>query len=201
MAGGNGSVAAHHTPTPPVDQGRDGGKIGMITGVAKIMLPDHAFVLDGKQTGHQLRIADRAASEIAFYGRPDPACDHPRRQHLPQRATRDAEEAIEPQLGIGDSSRFRPKVGEKRDTFLGGTLMDEENPWIRRVVLRRPADVADCFPREESAVMPQEDEECSTGQELIAQRSRLYPLTNHRLIECRHKSAHHILARFRASIT
>lgn len=67
----------------------------MITGVAKIMLPDHALVLDGKQTGHQLRITDRAASEIAFYGRPDPARDHPRRQHLPQRATRDAEEAVE----------------------------------------------------------------------------------------------------------
>ena len=155
------------------DQRRDGDKIGVVTGMAEVVVPNHSLVLDGEEAGHQLRIADRPPAEVALDGRPDPTRHHPWRQHLADRAALDAEVPIECQLGIGDRSRLRPEIGEQRGACLNRALMREEDSWLRLVSPRRPAEIAHGFPREESAVMAQEDQQRLTGQKLVTQRSGL----------------------------
>jgi hypothetical protein len=72
--------------------------------------------------------------------------------------------------------------------------MDKENRWIGGVVLRSTAEIADCLPREESTIMPHENQQRPTGRELVAQRRGPQTLPNDRLVECRRNVAHHILA-------
>ena len=140
--------------------------------MAKIVLPDHPLILDRKQTRHQLWIADRTAAEIAFDGRADPARHDSWRDHLAQRAAFDTEEAIQLSLGVGNRPGFRPEVGEKRRSFLDCALMNEQDSRISRGLLRRTAEIADCFPREKSAIMPQEDQQRRSRAKLVAQACR-----------------------------
>lgn len=159
--------------------------------MAKIVLPDHPLVLDRKQTRHQLWITNRTAAEIAFDGRADPARHDSRRDHLAQRAAFDAEETIQLSLGVGNRPGFRPEVGEKRRSFLDCALMNEQDSRISRGLLRRTAEIADCFPREKSAVMPQEDQQRRTRAKLFTQGAGHEALPDDRLIACRRNITHH----------